>query len=299
MTDIFRSVRYAARQLRRAPVFTVAAVLTLALGIGGTTAIFTLIHAVMLRSLPVADPGAPLPHRRRRRLLRARADRRIAGACSRIPLFERLKAEAPEFEQLAAFQAGGARLSVRRAGRRQRGQAAAHPSTSPATTSRRSASARSAAACFTAGRRHAVGAAGRRAEPSRLAERLRRRPVGRRLHASSSKGHPFTVVGVAPPGFFGETLRGDPPDLWIPLQQEPLIDGGGSLLRQSVSAWLRVIGRLQAGRLDRRHGAAADRRPAAVDAARLRLSRELDARRHPHAAEAGRSTSCRPAPASA
>ena len=39
------------------------------------------------------------------------------------------------------------------------------------------------------------------------------------------EGHPFTVVGVAPPGFFGETLRGDPPDLWIPLQQEPLING--------------------------------------------------------------------------
>ena len=57
MTDIVRSVRYAARQLRQAPVFTVAAVLTLALGIGGTTAIFTLIHAVMLRSLPVADPA--------------------------------------------------------------------------------------------------------------------------------------------------------------------------------------------------------------------------------------------------
>ena len=51
------SVSYALRQLRLSPVFTAAAVLTLALGIGGTTAIFTLIHAVMLRSLPVSDPG--------------------------------------------------------------------------------------------------------------------------------------------------------------------------------------------------------------------------------------------------
>ena len=56
MPDFIRSVRYAARQLRRAPVFSIAAILTLALGIGGTTAIFTLIHAVMLRSLPVANP---------------------------------------------------------------------------------------------------------------------------------------------------------------------------------------------------------------------------------------------------
>jgi hypothetical protein len=48
-------------------------------------------------------------------------------------------------------------------------------------------------------------------------------------------------------GFFGETLRPDPPDLWIPLQQEPVIAGDGSLLHQSISAWLRVIGRLRPG----------------------------------------------------
>jgi predicted permease len=61
------------------------------------------------------------------------------------------------------------------------------------------------------------------------------------------EGHPFTVIGVAPPGFFGETLRSDPPDIWIPLQQEPMIRGEGALLRQSVSAWLRMIGRLRPG----------------------------------------------------
>ncbi len=48
-------IRYAVRQFARSPVFTAAAVLTLALGIGGTTAIFALIHAVMVRSLPVSD----------------------------------------------------------------------------------------------------------------------------------------------------------------------------------------------------------------------------------------------------
>src|SRR5207237_1174156 len=60
-------------------------------------------------------------------------------------------------------------------------------------------------------------------------------------------GHPFTVIGVAPPGFFGETLRSDPPDIWIPVQQEPVIDGSGALLHQSAGAWLRVIGRLRPG----------------------------------------------------
>ena len=61
------------------------------------------------------------------------------------------------------------------------------------------------------------------------------------------EGHPFTVIGVAPPGFFGETLRSDPPDIWIPVHQEPLIDGQGALLHQSVAAWLRMIGRLRPG----------------------------------------------------
>ena len=61
------------------------------------------------------------------------------------------------------------------------------------------------------------------------------------------EGHPFTVIGVTPPGFFGETLRGDPPDIWIPVQQEPVIAGDGALLHQSVGAWLRVIGRLRPG----------------------------------------------------
>src|SRR5262249_31392909 len=49
-------IRYTLRQPRLLPVFSLAAILTLALGIGGTTAIFTLINAVMLRSLPVSDP---------------------------------------------------------------------------------------------------------------------------------------------------------------------------------------------------------------------------------------------------
>ena len=61
------------------------------------------------------------------------------------------------------------------------------------------------------------------------------------------EGHPFTVIGVAPPGFFGETLRSDPPEIWVPLQQELMLDGDGALLHQSVAAWLRMIGRLRPG----------------------------------------------------
>ncbi len=45
-------------------------------------------------------------------------------------------------------------------------------------------------------------------------------------------GHPVTIVGISPPGFFGETLRSDPPEIWVPLQQEPLFRGKSSLLHQ-------------------------------------------------------------------
>jgi hypothetical protein len=58
MQTSFADIRYALRVLRQSPMFTLTAMLTLALGIGGTTGIFSLIHAVMLRSLPVADPGS-------------------------------------------------------------------------------------------------------------------------------------------------------------------------------------------------------------------------------------------------
>ena len=59
-------------------------------------------------------------------------------------------------------------------------------------------------------------------------------------------GHPFTIIGIAPPGFFGETLRSDPPELWVPIQQEPLFRGSNTLLPR-FSAWLRIVGRLRPG----------------------------------------------------
>src|SRR5438270_4501284 len=104
MPNALGGIRYALRQFRLSPVFTAAAVLTLALGIGGTTAIFTLIYAVMLRSLPVSDPG---------RLYRVGEgdDCCVQGGPQdqwgmfSYPLYERLKENTPEFEEVTAFQA--------------------------------------------------------------------------------------------------------------------------------------------------------------------------------------------------
>src|SRR5262244_3318100 len=107
------SLRYALRQFRQAPVFTVAAMLTLALGIGGTTAIFTLIHAVMLRSLPVASPERLYRVGQGDNCCVQGGPQEQWGMFS-YPLYEALKKQLPEFEEIAAFQAGRFRFGVRR-----------------------------------------------------------------------------------------------------------------------------------------------------------------------------------------
>jgi predicted permease len=244
LENLLGEIRYALRQLWAARLFTITAVLTLALGLGGTTAIFTLIHAVMLRSLPVSDPSQLY------RIGDGPACCVQGGPQDRwgmfsFPLFERLKAELPEFEAIAAFQAGGARVSVRR------------PKIDTSPTPLRSE--------YVTGNYFStlgVNALGGRVlttaddTPSAPPAVVLSHHVWQRAYGGDPsmvgatlvvEGHPFSIVGVTPPGFFGETLRGDPPDLWIPLQKEPLINGDSSILRQPVSAWLRAIGRLRPG----------------------------------------------------
>ena len=244
MTTLTADIRYALRGFRQTPVFTLTAILTLALGIGGTTAIFSLIHAVMLRSLPVADPAS---------LYRIGdgTDCCVEGGPQdrwgmySFPLYERLKAATPEFEQVAAFQAGGWRYSVRRSGVDRfptalRGEFVTGNYFS--TLGIRSFAGR----LFSGSDDRAA------AQPvAVLSYRAWQAMYGGDAAVIGSsfviQGYPFTIVGIAPPGFFGETLRSDPPDIWMPLQQEPMMRGDGSLLRQPISAWLRVIGRLRPG----------------------------------------------------
>ena len=245
MSTFIRDLGYALRKFRSARVFTATAVLTLALGIGGTTAIFTLIHAVMLKSLPVGDPS---------RLYRigdgdnccVQGGPQDRWGMFSFPLFERITGEVPEFEQLTAFQAGMGRMSVRRQG------------TSDAPRPHRTT--------YVAG--NYFETLGINAFAGRVFTSTDDTPASSPVvmlayHAWQGlyggdpalvgatliiEGRAFTVSGIGPPGFYGETLKANPPDLWVPLQQEPLIAGSEtSLLRQPISAWLRVIGRLRPG----------------------------------------------------
>ena len=244
MSKLISNIRYALRQFRLAPIFTIAAILTLALGIGGTTAIFTLIHAIMMRSLPVSDPA---------RLYRVGTGDNCCvqggpqdewGMFS-YPLIERLAKEMPEFEEFTAFQAGRWRVSVRRQGV----ENAARPLRSEYVSGHYFSTL-------------GVGAFGGRVftpeddTPSSppvavLSHRAWETIYGGDTSVVGStfviEGHPFTMVGVAPPGFFGEMLESDPPDIWLPLQQNLTLAGESSLLHQPISAWLRIIGRLKPG----------------------------------------------------
>jgi predicted permease len=58
---------------------------------------------------------------------------------------------------------------------------------------------------------------------------------------------PVTVVGIAPRGFFGDRIRSNPPELWIPLSTEPLIEAENSILHVAPSNWLYVVGRVKPG----------------------------------------------------
>ena len=175
MQKLLGNLRYAVRQFRQSPVFTAAAVLTLALGIGGTTAIFTLIHAVMLRSLPVSDPG---------RLYRVGEgdDCCVEGGPQdrwgfySFPLYERLKAETPEFEEVAAFQAGGGSRACGAKANWLPGRCAR--STSPGIISPCWECAPSAGGCSAPEDDRPARSAGGRAQPSCLADQLWRRSFG-------------------------------------------------------------------------------------------------------------------------
>src|SRR6267378_4539799 len=203
MPNLSGNFRYALRQFRLSLVFTAAAVLTLALGIGGTTAMFS------------------------------------------FDLYKRLKTETPEFEEVAAFQAGRGRLGVRRQGV----DSIARPLRSEYVTGNYF----STLGVRAFGGRMFTPDDDKPASPpvAVLSHSVWQSRYGSDPSVVGStfmlEGNPFTVIGVAPAGFFGETLQSDPPDIWIPLQQEALIDGQGGLIHQDISAWLRMIGRLRPG----------------------------------------------------
>ncbi len=238
-------LRHALRRLKLAPVFTATVVLTLALGIGACTAIFSLIDAVMLKSLPVTDPS---------RLYQIG----IGKACCLMnsmegdwdlysfKLYKRLAPDMqPEFDQVAAFQAEPGVLSVRYGNDRAQARALMGEYVSGNYFQTLGVSA-------VAGRMF-TPEEDRRGAPAVavMSYRTWQQDYGGDPKIIGStfqiETFPFTIVGVAPPGFFGDTLTGNPMDLWVPLSVDYLTDAEAPYCDVPSMAWLRMIGRLRPG----------------------------------------------------
>ncbi len=238
-----KDIRYALRQFANAPVFTATAVLTLALGIGATTAIFTLVHAVLLNSLPVTKPSE----------LYRLGD--VENCCVNGGLqdnwslfsydkYKTFRENTPGFVELAAFQAGNDLIGVRRGG-----------SSQPAQSMRSEFVSGNYFAMFGIG-----PYAGRVLMPyddhkgaspvAVISYRAWQQKFGGDQSVVGGtftmNGQPFTVVGIAPPAFFGDRLT-DPAAFWIPIADEPLIDGTMALVNFPQQDWLDVIGRIAPG----------------------------------------------------
>ncbi len=238
-------IRIALRQIRKSPGFVITVVLTIALGIGANTAIFTLVHAVLLKSLPVVDPKT---------LYRVgdRDDCCVNGGFMNddgdfdlfsYDLYRNFRDNTPEFEQLAAMQSGGDTKTVRRGSEPARAEDTEYVSGNYFTTF--------GIGSFT-GRMLTPADDTTGAAPAVvMSYQAWRADYGSDASIVGStifiQGQPVTVVGIAPAGFFGDRLRSRPPAFWIPLAVEPVIEGANALLHVPESNWLYVIGRVKPG----------------------------------------------------
>ena len=204
MTRLWQDIRYAARRLRRAPIFSLAVIATLALTIGATTAVFTVVNAVVLRALPYEDPG--------RLVLMGQAFPKMTFGFS-PPDYLAFEARAGFFESIAAYRNREYELS------------GVEPPERVTVT-------RASAALFdTLGVRPALGRpftreedeAGRRVAV--LSDALWERTFGRDPAAIGRPilldRQPFTIVGIMPRGFTfpqrGPIINNVPGDVYLPI----------------------------------------------------------------------------------
>ena len=239
------SLKFALRQFAKSPGFAATVILTISLGIGANTAIFTLVHAILLRSLPVANPAT---------LYRIGDldDCCVNGGFINdngdfdlfsYDLYRHIRDNTPEFEELAAFQSGGSTMNVRVGNNAAKAERTEYVSGNYFST-------------------FGVGAyAGRMFQPSddvpgaapvavvsyaawQSAHAADPNVVGSTFFIQS---HPVTIIGIAPPGFFGDRVNSNPPAFWIPLNTEPVLEGETTILKVPESNWLYALGRVKPG----------------------------------------------------
>jgi predicted permease len=233
--QLLQDIRYGARMLRKNPGFAAAAVLTLALGIGANTAIFSVIDVLLLKTLPVTDPQQ----------LAVMSIRNIRGESTNFsyPLFERLRSEQGLLSGLAA-STGVDHMPVRISGDENTeetrvelvsgnffeilGVNAKVGRVFTADDDRPSAGQTVAVLS------HGFWEQRFNARPNVLGSILRIKNV------------PYTVVGVTPPAFFGNVV-GESPEVWIPASTQPLVLPGRDWIHATSTDWLDLMARLRPG----------------------------------------------------
>ncbi|MGA8593972.1 MAG: ABC transporter permease [Bryobacteraceae bacterium] len=242
---LFNDLRYGFRQLKRAPVLSAVAVLSLALGIGANTAIFTLIDAVLMQNLPVKDP-AKLVLFYDGISTGVYSGDGFPGDMFSYAAWEYFRDHNQPFESVSAFCQGNNRVLVHLVGSAGSGpkeQASSH---------------------LVSGNYFNVfglqASAGRLLTPEDDALNAPSVAVisynywDRRFHldhavigkAVELNGAVFTIVGIAPREFFGERVQ-TAPDFWLPLTRQPQVMQDESLLSKRDHFWLNMIGRLRPG----------------------------------------------------
>ncbi|HEV3198480.1 MAG TPA: ABC transporter permease [Bryobacteraceae bacterium] len=243
---LLQDIRYGVRQLRRAPGFTAVAVLTLALGIGANTAIFSVMNAALLRALPVRDPQQLFFLNTTVQFGSQSGD----GDTSLTEyIFEQLRAERRVFSDLVAFvPISNQKVAVRYGKEPEEAQVDmvsgnffSGLGVQPAL-----------------GRGFSLEDESSHAPLAVLSYAYWSARTGRDAsvlgHALEIKGIPFTIVGVAAPEFAGVENK-KATDVWIPLQSRAELQpwgqpaGAGLGLYESAHNWwcLKTIGRLQPG----------------------------------------------------
>ena len=254
MGTFWQDVRFAARILIKNPGFAFIAILTIALAIGANTAVFSVLDAVMLRSLPVSDPARLVvltdPDSHGSSYGSETGDRSLLTYSE----FQFLRDHNEVFSGIFASDSSLPERIVNIGG-----------SASPAGQQVETARVRLVSGNYfsTLGVQPAIGRGftaemdrARGASPYAVIsyaywnQRFALDPavLGRTIRMRQTT---FEIIGVAPPGFFGETV-GDSPDLWIPIVMQDSVYPGIDFLDESLRVinmhtWLQVIARLKPG----------------------------------------------------
>jgi predicted permease len=247
LEELVQDTRYALRMMRKSPQFTLVAVATLALGIGANVAIFTLVNAIMLKRLPVADPKT---------LVRlGEKDPCCVGigigkdgdyALFSTDSYENLRKNIPEFADLAAMQAGFTYRPVvaRRDGTQETARSVAGEFVSGNYFRTFGLNARSGRLLLDS---DDVAGAPMRAVMSYESWKTRYNGdlsvVGSTFRINT---RPVTVVGIAPEGYYGDRLSDSPPEFYLPIETMPEI-AHVPYVHNSDQQWLYLIGRARPG----------------------------------------------------